>query len=217
MDDLSVVWQHADLLVQGLGNTVVLASVGAVLALVLGALVAIPLVSPHRAIRLPVQAIVDLLRCVPFLLLAYLVYYGMPSAGVAFDNWTTGLGAIVIHNTAYMAEILRAAWYRLPAETLETAIAFGFRGPSLYLRIVLPPVVLAAAPTLGNQLIQIIKDTAFLTIIAVPELTHAASSIQSQYFVPFTAFIVAVMIYWMLCLVVEGGIHVVERFAEARR
>jgi polar amino acid transport system permease protein len=69
----------------------------------------------------------------------------------------------------------------------------------------------------GNQLIQIIKDTAFLTIIAVPELTQAASGIQAQYFVPFAAFIVAIFIYWMLCLLVEGGVLVVERLAEARR
>ena len=215
--DFAVVWQHVDLLAQGCGNTVILAVVGAVLALTIGSLIAILLTSPHRGVRLPVQGAVDLLRCVPFLLLAYLVYYGLPSIGLDFDNWTTGLGAIAIYNTAYMAEILRAAWMRLPREAIEAATAFGFRGPKLYLRIVLPPLFLSAAPMLGNQLIQIIKDTAFLTIIAVPELTHAASSIQSQYFVPFAAFIAAVLLYWILCLVVEGGVYMVERLAELRR
>ena len=217
MGDLAVVWAHADLLAQGFANTVVLALVGAVAALVLGSLVAILLVSSNRSLRWAVQGIVDLLRCVPFLLLAYLVYYGLPNVGLDFDNWTTGLGAIAIYNTAYMAEILRSAWMRVPRETIEAAAAFGFRGPALYLRIVMPPLFLSAAPTLGNQLIQIIKDTAFLTIIAVPELTHAASSIQSQYFVPFAAFLVAVLLYWVLCLVVEGGVYTIERLAEARR
>ena len=217
MGDLAVVWDHADLLVQGFANTIVLALVGAVAALVLGSLVAVLLVSSNRSLRWAVQGIVDLLRCVPFLLLAYLVYYGLPNVGLDFDNWTTGLGAIALYNTAYMAEILRSAWMRVPRETIEAAAAFGFRGPALYLRIIMPPLFLSAAPTLGNQLIQIIKDTAFLTIIAVPELTHAASSIQSQYFVPFAAFLVAVLLYWVLCLLVEGGVYTVERLAEARR
>ena len=190
---------------------------GAIVALAGGALVAILLVSPHRGLRVAVQSLVDLLRCVPFLLLAYLVYYGLPSLGVELDNWTTGLGAIALYNTAYMAEILRSAWTRLPREMIEAATAFGFHGPALYLRIIMPPLFLSAAPTLGNQLIQIIKDTAFLTIIAVPELTHAASSIQSQYFVPFAAFIAAVLLYWLLCLIVEGGVYTVERLAEVRR
>jgi polar amino acid transport system permease protein len=217
MGDLATVWAHADLLAEGLLNTIILALVGATAALVFGSVLVVPLVSTYRPLRLAVQTIVDLLRCVPFLLLAYLVYYGLPSLGIDFDNWTTGLGAIAIYNTAYMAEILRSAWTRMPREGIEAATAFGFRGPPLFLRIVLPPLFLTAAPTLGNQLIQIIKDTAFLTIIAVPELTHAASSIQSQYFVPFAAFLVAVLLYWMLCLVVEGGVFVVERLAEVRR
>ena len=55
-------------------------------------------------------------------------------------------------------------------------------------------------------MIQIIKDSAFLTIIALPELTHAASSIQSRHYVPFAAFITAVFLYWGLCLVIEAGV-----------
>jgi len=65
--------------------------------------------------------------------------------------------------------------------------------------------------------VQIIKDTAFLTIIAVPELTHAASSIQSEFYVPFAAFIAAVLLYWALCMIVEAGVYAVERLAEDRR
>ena len=77
--------------------------------------------------------------------------------------------------------------------------------------------MLSAGPVVGNQLIQIIKDSAFLTIIALPELTHAASSIQSRYYVPFAAFITAVALYWALCLVVEAGVNVLRRLADARR
>jgi polar amino acid transport system permease protein len=82
---------------------------------------------------------------------------------------------------------------------------------------VLPPLMLSAGPVLGNQLILIVKDSAFLTIIALPELTHAASSIQSRHFIPFAAFIAAVLLYWALCLVVEAGVSAVGRRAEARR
>jgi len=77
--------------------------------------------------------------------------------------------------------------------------------------------MLASAPVVGNQVIQIVKDSAFLTIIALPELTHAASSIQSRHYVPFAAFITAVLLYWALCLVVEAGVSTVGRMAQARR
>ena len=212
-----VVWEHSDRLLSGLLNTIMLSLLGALLALVLGSLVAILLMSKNRFLRLGVQGAVDLMRCVPFLMLVYLVYYGLPQFGIDFNNWTAGLASLVIYNTAYMAEILRGIWLGLSRETIEAATAFGFSGPRLYTRIIFPQIFLAAGPMVGNQLIQIIKDTAFLTIIAVPELTQAASGIQAQYFVPFAAFIVAIFIYWMLCLLVEGGVLVVERLAEARR
>jgi polar amino acid transport system permease protein len=76
---------------------------------------------------------------------------------------------------------------------------------------------LAAIPMIGNQLIQIIKDNACLTIIAVPKLTHEASSIQATYFVPFTSFVIAVLLYWVLCMIVEAAVAGVGRMAEARR
>jgi polar amino acid transport system permease protein len=217
MRDVAIIWQHADRLVEGLVNTVVLSVSGAVLALALGALLAVPLMASNPVLRLLSRALVDLMRCVPFLMLTYLVYYGLPRLGVRFDSWTAGLVAIVVYNSAYMAEIIRGIWARLERDTIEAAIAFGFRGWKLVARIILPQIVLAAGPMLGNQLIQIIKDTAFLTVIAVPELTNAATSIQAEYFIPFATFITAVLLYWALCMVVEAGVYAVERIAERRR
>jgi polar amino acid transport system permease protein len=157
------------------------------------------------------------MRCVPFLMLAYIVCYGLPSIGINFDNFTAGLVALVLYNAAYMAEILRGAWSRLPPDYTQAAQAFGFHGFTMYRRIILPPIVMAAAPVIGNQVIQVIKDTAFLMIIAVPELTHAASSIQSTYYVPFAAFLSAIALYWVLCALVEWGVRSIERIAEGRR
>jgi polar amino acid transport system permease protein len=116
-----------------------------------------------------------------------------------------------------MAEILRGAWAAQPREPIEAGVAFGFPEIRLFRRIILPPLLLSAGPVIGNQMIQIIKDSAFLTIIALPELTHAASSIQSRHYVPFAAFITAVFLYWGLCLVIEAGVSSIGRVAEARR
>ena len=83
--------------------------------------------------------------------------------------------------------------------------------------MILPPVLFAAAPTIGNQAIQIIKDTAFLTIITVEELTHAATVIQAKYFLPFASFLTAVLLYWIMCLAVELMVRLVAARAELRR
>lgn len=215
--DFGITWAHRDQIVHGLVNTVWLSLSAAALAFVLGCLLAIVLMSRARPFAVAGRFFVDAMRCVPFLLFAYLVYYGLPSFGVRFTNYSAGLVALTLYNTAYMAELLRAAWVGLSRETIEAGHAFGFVGFNLFRRIVLPPVVFAAIPMIGNQLIQIIKDSAFLTIITVPELTHAASSIQATYFVPFAAFVTAVLLYWLLCMIVEAVVGGIGGLAEARR
>jgi len=217
VNGLEIVWSERALMLSGLGNTVVLSVLGMAASLFLGALLTPVLVSRRRVPAFVALRFVDLMRCTPFLLLAYIVYYGLPSIGLRFDNWSAGLFALVLYNSAYMAEILRGAWMAQPREPIEAGLAFGYSGLRLFRRIVLPPLLLTAGPVIGNQTIQIIKDSAFLTIIALPELTHAASSIQSRHFIPFAAFIVAVFLYWALCLLVEAAVAFGKRLAEARR
>ena len=215
--DFGVVWSERSLLLSGLANTAVLSVLAAIASLMLGMLLTPALMSRRWPVVALARTFVDGMRCVPFLLFAYVIYYGLPSLGVRLDNWGSGLLALTIYNTAYMAEIMRGAWAAQPREPIEAGVAFGFREFRLFRRIILPPLLLSAGPVIGNQTIQIIKDSAFLTIIALPELTHAASSIQSRHYVPFAAFITAVLLYWALCLVVEAGVNSVSRLAEARR
>ena len=217
MRDFAIVWGERSLLLSGLANTTALSVLSAACALLLGVMLTPALMARWRVIALPARVFVDGMRCVPFLLFAYIVYYGLPSLGLRLDNWSSGLAALIVYNTAYMAEILRGAWQAQPREPIEAGIAFGFPEAKLFRRIILPLLLLTAGPVLGNQMIQIIKDSAFLTIIALPELTHAASSIQSRHYVPFAAFITAVLLYWGLCLIVEAGVSAVGRLAEARR
>jgi len=215
--EFAIVWAHKDRLLDGFANTIWLCVVATVIALVVASPITIALMAQNRPIRMLARGLVDGMRCIPFLLFAYIVYYGFPSIGINLDNWGAGLLALTIYNAAYMAEILRGAWVALPRDEIEAGVAFGFSELRLFRRIILPPLVLSAGPVIGNQLIQIIKDSAFLTIIALPELTHAASSIQSRYYVPFAAFITAVALYWGLCLIVEAGVNVLRQLADARR
>ena len=217
MEEFATVWDHRDMMLEGFGQTILIALLAAAAALVLGALLSTALMSRRPGVALSATVMVDAMRCVPFLLFAYLIYYGLPSLGLRLSNWSAGLLALVVYHMAYMAELLRGAWRQLPAETIEAGRAYGFYGLSLFRHIILPPVVVAALPTLGNQVIQIIKDSAFLTIIAVTELTHAATAIQAAYFVPFASFVAAILLYWLLCLAVEAMVGVASARAAAWR
>jgi polar amino acid transport system permease protein len=205
-----VIWEQLPAFANGLWNTVWLCSVGTALSLVVGIALVLPLVARSKLVRLPVLLLVEGARAIPFLILAYLVYYGLPSLGVTLDSSSTAILTIVLYNAAYIAEILRAAWANLPPGQTEAARAYGFAGFKLLRRIILPQILIASIPVIGNQLIQVIRDSSFLSIITVPELTFTAKTIQADYFVPFESFMTAAVLYWLLCLVVEYGVKRLE-------
>src|SRR5260370_20424761 len=154
--DFGIVWSERSLLLSGLGNTTILSVLSAAAALLFGFILTPVLMSKQRWLAGTVRGFVDGMRCVPFLLFAYIVYYGLPSLGIRLDNWTSGLAALIIYNAAYMAEILRGAWVVQPREPIEAGFAFGFSGIRLFRRIILSSLLLSAGPVVRNQHIHII-------------------------------------------------------------
>ena len=201
----------------GLLTTIAITVVGAVCAGLLGLTLFALLISRFRSVALVLRWLIDLMRCVPFMLFCYMIYYGLPSFGILIGNMTAGIAALTLYNAAYIAELLRGSFCRSASR--------GHRGGS---RFRLPRLTAASAyhlasgaaasiPMLGNQMVQIIKDSAFLVIIAVQELTFAANEIQATYYVPFASFVCAMLLYWVLCLAVEASVRAVLRVAETRR
>jgi polar amino acid transport system permease protein len=217
MTDFLIIWQQRTDVLNGLLGTLGLLVVSAAASLVLGVLLTPALMSRRVAVARIATIYVDAMRCAPFLLFVYLIYFGLPSAGIRLSNWWAGAIALILYNTAYMAELLRSAWNELPVSMIESGRAYGFTGFNLLRRIILPPVFTNAMPLIGNQLVQIVKDSAFLTVIAVSELTHQMNGIQATYFIPFAAFVIAVLLYWGICLVIEGATGLLSRYAEERR
>ena len=216
MTDLDIVIQELPRLASGFANTLLLFAISTVGAFLLGGLMVGPLRSGSKIVRVILRYYVDGMRMLPFLIFVYLLYYGLPTFGVKLDAWTAGLLGLTVYHCAYVAEILRGAWDQLPVGQTESAQAHGYHGRRLVRRIILPQLVLNTAPVLGNQLIYMLKDTAFLMIITVKELTYAASSIQSMYFVPLEPFLIAIALYWAVTLLIEGLVAKVHGTAKER-
>ena len=216
MTSLAVLWSQRELMLSGLLTTLAITACAAVLAFCLGTLV-FALTLRSRVLQAGLTTLIDVMRCVPFLLFLYLIYYGLPAWGLTLGNVSAGIWALTIYHAAYIAELMRGAYRGLPREEIEAGRAIGLHGARLVRRVILPPLAAAAMPALGNQAIQIIKDSAFLLIITVQELTYAANEIQAIYYVPLASFVCAALGYWLLCLGVEAAVRGVGGRAAAWR
>lgn len=203
MNQWNIIWSVRESFFYGLLATLELFIIAAVVGLLIGIFLCYITEYQHRVLNRVIIGFVSLMRAVPFLILAYLLYYGLPELGISLDAWTAGMLSLIIYHGAYFFEILRSQRRIFSAGYIEAAISQGFSRYSTFRRIVLPNIFSSALPLMGNQLIICLKDTAFLSIITVQEITAAANSVQATYFIPFNAFIVAIALYWGVSIVLE--------------
>lgn len=203
MDQWSIVWSARESFLNGLLATLELFIIAAVVGLAIGIVLCYVMEHQSRMVDRLIIGFVSLMRAIPFLILAYLLYYGLPELGISMEAWSAGLLALVIYHGAYFFEILRSQRRLFSVGYIEAAVSQGFSRYKIFRRIVLPNLFSSSLPLLGNQLIICLKDTAFLSIITVQEITAAANGVQSTYFIPFNAFIVAIGLYWAISILLE--------------
>lgn len=203
MNQWSIVWAARESFFHGLVATLELFLIAAIAGLIIGIFLCYVMEYQNRVVDRIIMGFISLMRAVPFLILAYLLYYGLPELGLSLDAWTAGLLALVIYHGAYFFEILRSQRRIFSGGYIEAAVSQGFSRYKVYRRIILPNIFSSSLPLMGNQLIICLKDTAFLSIITVQEITAAANGVQSTYFIPFNAFIVAIALYWGISILLE--------------
>ncbi|TED75762.1 amino acid ABC transporter permease [Pseudomonas aeruginosa] len=209
LNNLTTFWE-------GLQNTLILFIISSILSFALACFLGFCLEGKQNLGRIVLRGFLDLMRMLPFLIFLYLLYYGLPKIGIRLNVWEAGFAALLVYHGSYFTEILRAARVALPSGQAEAAYAHGFVNSKMYWRILLPQMVMRSGPLFGNQLVCLLKDTAFLSIITLTELTAAASAVQAKYFVPLPPFIFVILLYWLITLIVEALLRSLSRYAQKR-
>ncbi|MFD4670362.1 amino acid ABC transporter permease [Lentzea sp. NPDC058450] len=191
-------------LVEAIGNTLAAFAVGAVLALVFGAIFAAARLSDHAWIRTPAAVIVEIFRAIPLVIMMFFFYYGLPVAGVKLSAFTAVVISLMLYNGSVLAEIFRAGINSLPKGQSEAAYALGMRKTQVMTLVLLPQALRAMLPTIISQLVVLLKDTALGFLITFEELLRWGTRIGGDA-VNFgrpmiSVMIVVALIYIGLCL-----------------
>jgi glutamate transport system permease protein len=189
-------------LLNGFIATLKAASVGGVLALALGTVLAAGRLSEHRIGRAPAAVVVELFRAIPLLILIFFFYYvPLQYQWQISKFWALVLG-LTLYNGAVLAEIFRAGILAVPRGQSEAAYAIGLRKSQVMRLILLPQAVRAMLPAIVSQLVVLLKDTALGFIITYPELLFVGKQIGGRltFDLPFVpTYLVVAAIYITLC------------------
>lgn len=201
------------------GFLVTIALVGMCLpvAIVLGMVVVLFRLSDHVLVWAPVYAVIEFLRNVPTLLLILVVYYGAPLLGSRLDGIFCGALAIAIQHTVYMAEVFRGGVSAVPQTQWDAGRTIGLRPTGVFFRIIFPQAMLKVIPTVGNQVVVLIKDTSLVAGIGVIDLTLSGKLVMERTAASYEVFIIIAAFYLILTTFASTVFHWLEQFSSLKR
>ena len=215
--DLSVVSYGLPLLLGGLVNTVLFSLSAIAIALMLAPIVAVARLSRRASLRWAATCYVEAIRNTPFLIQAFLFFYGLAALGIRVNAVLAGIVTLSIFGTATFSESFRGAIGSVPRGQLESARAVGMSYRLALLRIIFPQMWGYLIPSLANQATGVIKECAVLSVITVPEVAMAAQFVIGETFAPAETYAMVAVLYWALTSAVTGAISLVEHWLTKRR
>ena len=197
----------------GLSLTILLSGAALILAMPLGLLLGVARVSPYRAVRWPVTALVQVVRAVPLLLVVFWAYFFLPAVtGVKTGQATTMLMTLVLFDAVYLAEIVAAGIRALPKGQLESARSLGLGYFQALRLVVLPQALKNVLPSLVNQLVSTIKATSLGYIIGLSEVSFIATQVNTLVFTKAVeVYIILALTYFVLCFGLSRLAFLLER------
>ncbi len=202
---------------KGLGNTFLIAILGLIIGIIIGVVIAAVKVYPSKSkfaavLRGIAELYVTILRGTPIvvqLLLMYFVF--LPAVGIAANNVVVAIIAFGLNSGAYVSEIIRSGINSVDSGQMEAARSLGFGYVRSMRYVVLPQAFKNIVPTLGNELIVLIKETSVVSFIAVLDVTKAFRSIASSNYEYVIPYLMLALVYLVIVIGFTFGIRAIER------
>jgi cystine transport system permease protein len=183
--------------------TIPLALVSFFLGLILAFFTALARLSANRVLNKIAQGYVWIIRGTPLLVQLFIIFYGLPSAGITLNAYVAAVIAFSLSVGAYGSETIRAAIKSIPKEQWEAGQTIGMTYAQILRRIILPQAARVSTPPLFNSFIGLVKDTSLAASVTVVELFRQAQIVAGVTFEPLWLYSEAAVIYLIICTVLS--------------
>jgi len=200
--DWSVILKSLPFFERGITVTVRITVFSIIFSLVLGLIVALVRMTPGP-IGMIGFAYVQVFRALSLYVYILFIYFGLAAVlHIDLDPFTAGIVSLTLLNSAYMAEIYRAAIQAIDPGQHEAARSLGLGGIGTFATVVFPQAWRIAIPSLVNQFTDIIKDSSVVALIGAPDLMYQTIERVSFYQRPFEFYTTVAAIYLVMVVIV---------------
>lgn len=192
-------FQNFDHFGSGFLRTLQVAILALALSLVIGVIIGILSTAQNVILRSIARVYVEIFQNIPLVIQIFFMYNGLAMAGLVLSEFMIGVIGVGLYHGAYIGEVVRAGILSIPKGQQEAAYSQGFNYTQTMRYVILPQMVKSILPPLTNQAVNLIKNTSVLAIIAGADLMYAADSYASSSLNYGTSYVVAGLLYFILC------------------
>jgi polar amino acid transport system permease protein len=182
-------------LLQGMVMTLWLTIQGLAAGFVLGVLAALARTYGNKFWHGAAVVYIELFRGTPLLVQLFLIYYGLPGLGITLSRELSAFLAMALNSGAYQAEYLRGSILAIGDGQMMAGRSIGMSKWKTIWYVILPQALRLAIPAWSNEPVSLLKSTAVVFLIAIPEVMSKAKSIAARTYDPIGAYLAAAVMY----------------------
>ncbi|MGC4377237.1 amino acid ABC transporter permease [Fictibacillus sp. Mic-4] len=209
--DFSILTDNFDTYMTGFFNTIKISLIGLVCSFILGAIVAVFRIAPLRILNFIGACFVEFIRNIPLILIAFFFYNGLVAFHINLSGFVAGTMALTIYTASFIAEAIRAGIQSVDKGQMEAARSSGLTYIQTMGYIILPQAIKIVIPPLGNQFLNLVKNSSILGVFAGLDLMYYADSIHEKTFDTFNTYIFVGVFYLVLTIPLSLLVGYLER------
>jgi His/Glu/Gln/Arg/opine family amino acid ABC transporter permease subunit len=216
--DFGVIVKFWRPLVTAAGMTIAITAAALACGLVIGVLLAIVLALPIGFLRYVLNAYIEIWRNTPLIVQLFWVHFGLPMlTGVSTTALQSGLLALTLQSSAYLADIARAGIQAVPKGQWDAAMALSLPARTKWLEVILPQALKIMIPPLGNLAVSFLNGSALLGVLNVGELMTVSARISDYTSKPIEIMTTVALLYLAINVATTYLTNRLERFARVSR
>ncbi len=204
--DFAILTDNIDAFLQGLKITIISSLIALLSSFILGTLIAVLRMAPVKFLNWLGTAYVEFIRNIPVLVIIFFTYL----AG-NFGGLTAGTIGLTIYTAAFIAEAIRAGIMSVPKGQMEAARSTGLSYGQAMRMVILPQAIKIVIPSLGNQFINLVKNSSLLAVVAGGDLMYQGDLISAKTYVTFDTYVFVALFYLILTVPLSIGVGFLEK------
>ncbi|MDR3157263.1 MAG: amino acid ABC transporter permease [Lactobacillales bacterium] len=203
--------QYAPDFLLGFKNTLIASGIALFFSLIIGTLMALFQLSENCVVKTTARIYVEVFRNIPLIVIVMFFFIALPMRGIKITGMQAGIIGLIIYTSSFIAETVRAGIQAVPKGQMEAGLSQGLSYWKSMYYIVLPQAFKIVIPPLGNQFINLVKNSSILAVVAGIDLMYEGDLVATTTFQTIPSYLLVGLFYLIITLPISYLMVYLER------